>query len=133
MDVIIQTKPFIMFYCASSLGLQLSSKGKLIVKRLILALSFFTIILTLVNYNFVMNDLFGHPSRYGTFFTLVGFIYYYCSDRSGKALRNTIVLWICMLACMKVKSIGFFVIALFLTINMKRMFKSLRLNFKTIF
>lgn len=133
MDVIIQAKPFIMFYCASSLGLQLSGKGKLIVKRLILALSFFTIILTLVNYNFVMNDLFGHPSRYGTFFTLVGFIYYYCSDRSGKALRNTIVLWICMLACMKVKSIGFFVIALFLTINMKRMFKSLRLNFKTIF
>lgn len=133
MDVIIQAKPFIMFYCASSLGLQLSGKGKLIVKRLILALSFFTIILTLVNYKFVMNDFFGHPSRYGTFFTLAGFIYYYCSDRSRKALRNTVILWICMLACMKVKSIGFFVIAFFLIINMKKMFKSLRLNLKTIF
>ena len=133
MDVIIQAKPFIMFYCAESLGLQLSVKGKLVVKRLILALSFFTIMLTLVNYNFVMNDLFGHPSRYGTFFTLAGFIYYYCSDRSGKALRNTVILWIGMLACMKVKSIGFFVIAFFLTINVKRMFKSLRLNFKTLF
>lgn len=133
MDVIIQTKPFIMFYCASSLGLQLSDKGKLIIKKLILSLSFLTIALTLISYSFVMDELFGHPSRYGTFFTLAGFIYYYCSDRSRKALRNTVVLWICMLVCMKVKSIGFFVIAFFLTINIKRMFKSLRLNFKTIF
>ena len=133
MDVIIQIKPFIVFYCASSLGLQLSGKGKLIVKRLVLALSFFTMIITLVNYNFVMNDLFGHPSRYGSFFTLAGFIYYYCSDRSKKALRNTVALWACMLVCMKVKSIGFFVIAFFLTVNLKTMLKSLRLNFKTFF
>lgn len=133
MDVVIQTKPFVTFYCASLLGLQLSNKGKLVVKSLILTLSFLTIILTLVDYNFVMYNLFGHPSRYGTFFTLIGFIYYYCSDRSRKALRNTIILWICMLACMKVKSIGFFVIAFFMVINIKKMFKSSHFNFKTIF
>lgn len=133
MDVVIQTKPFVTFYCASLLGLQLSNKGKLVVKSLILTLSFLTIILTLVDYNFVMYNLFGHPSRYGTFFTLSGFIYYYCSDKSRKALRNTIILWICMLACMKVKSIAFFAIAFFLVINIKKMFKSFHLNFKTIF
>lgn len=133
MDVVIQTKPFITFYCASLLGLQLSNKEKLVVKNLILTLSLLTIILTLINYNFVMSNLFGHPSRYGTFFTLTGFIYYYCSDRSKKALRNTVILWICILACMKVKSIGFFVIAFFLIINIKKIFKSSHLNFKTIF
>ena len=133
MDVVIQTKPFVTFYCASLLGLQLSNKGKLVVKSLILTLSFLTIILTLVDYNFVMYNLFGHPSRYGTFFTLSGFIYYYCSDKSKKALRNTIILWVCMLACMKVKSIAFFAIAFFLIINIKKMFKSFHLNFKTIF
>ena len=133
MDVVIQTKPFVTFYCASLLGLQLSNKGKLVVKSLILTLSFLTIILTLVDYNFVMYNLFGHPSRYGTFFTLSGFIYYYCSDKSRKALRNTIILWICMLACMKVKSIAFFAIAFFLVINIKKMLKSFHLNFKTIF
>lgn len=133
MDVIIQTKPFIVFYCATTLNLQLSNKGKLYIRRLVLALSLLTIALTVADYNFVMNDLFGHPSRYGTFFTLTGFIYYYCSDRSKKALRNTVILWACMLACMKVKSIAFFVIAFFLTVNMRSMLKSLQLNIKTVF
>lgn len=131
MDVIIQTKPFIVFYCATTLNLQLSGKGKLYTKRIVLVLSLLTIALTAADYNFVMNDLFGHPSRYGTFFTVAGFIYYYCSDRSRKAVRNTVILWACMLACMKIKSVGFFVIAFFLTANIKNMMKSLRLNLKT--
>ena len=132
MDVIIQIKPFLVFYCAISLGLQLSQEGKKRVRWLVLLLLFITLILTIVNYNFTMCGLFGHPSRYGTFCTLAGFVYYYCSDRSDKSLKVTIIIWACMLACLKIKSVGFFVLAFLLTAYFSDIRKKIKFNVKTV-
>lgn len=132
MDLIIQVKPFLIYYCSVAMGLQLSQRGKRTVRHLINLLVFITFSLTIVNYDFVMVDIFGHSSRFGTFITIAGFLYYYCSDRSHRALRNTLIIWACMLFCMKVKSIGFFVLALFVILYFSNLRTKIKFNIKTL-
>ena len=92
-DAIIFLKPFVGFYAAIQLGMQMDDIQKQNVKKLVVVISVGMLAFSIIAYNYVMYSFMGHPSRFATLFQILGIIYFYCSDRSKKELLKTIIIF----------------------------------------
>lgn len=119
MDFTIQVKPFIAFYCAYKLNLGLTIKQRKGIKKLVLLLVIIVLIIACVDYDFAMYRLLGHTSRFATFYEVLGFTYFYCSDRNKKDLFITICIWCIGLLSMRSKCYGFVSISIALLYAVK--------------
>lgn len=113
-DAIIFLKPFVGFYAAIQLGMQMDNRQKKVVKKLVVVISVAMVAFTAIAYNYVMSSFMGHPSRFATIFQILGILYFYCSDRSKKELLKTIILFGCSLLSLRSKSYAFVGASVFL-------------------
>ena len=113
-DAIICLKPFVGFYAAIQLGMQMDDIQKQNVKRLVVVISVGMLTFSIIAYNYVMFLFMGHPSRFATLFQILGIIYFYCSDRSKKELLKTIILFGCSILSLRSKSFAFVGASVFL-------------------
>ena len=113
-DAIIFLKPFVGFYVATQLGMQMDDIQKQNVKRLVVVISVGMLAFSIIAYNYVMFSFMGHPSRFATLFQILGIIYFYCSDRSKKELLKTIIIFGCSILSLRSKSYAFVGASIFL-------------------
>lgn len=102
-DAIVQLKPFLGFFCAYSLRIELSSKQKRII-RYFCFFALFLLLLTTPDMFYFM----GHPTRYATAATFISMLYLYVSDFTKKNLAVTIAILFVAIFSGKAKAFGFF-------------------------
>ena len=113
-DAIIFLKPFVGFYAAIQLGMQMDDIQKQNVKKLVVVISVGMLAFSIIAYNYVMYSFMGHPSRFATLFQILGIIYFYCSDRSKKELLKTIIIFGFSILSLRSKSYAFVGASIFL-------------------
>jgi hypothetical protein len=89
LDFVLQSKPFIGFFCIYYSNQRFTEKQKLILNKLMLGLFFFTLGLLLVgvmmgSYEWSFSVFFQHPSRYGTAIIILSLFYLYTSKFTKK-------------------------------------------------
>lgn len=113
-DAVIYLKPFVGFYAAILLGLRMNERQKRTVKRMTVLISFAMTIACAVSYYAVIYTFMGHPSRLATLFQILGVTYFYCSDRSKKAILITMLIFGCSMLSLRSKSYAFVGAAVYL-------------------
>ena len=131
-DAIIYLKPFVGFYAAVVLGMNLNQKHKQMIKRLVVLIAVAMMAACAASYSYVMSDLMGHPARFATLFQVLGVTYLYCSNRNKKDIFITMLIWSCSIMSLRSKSYAFVAAACFVFyyLNAKRLEK---ISFSTIF
>lgn len=129
-DLIIQLKPYVIFYCALITGYNISEQQKKKIIKLVLAIA-----LIMLPYGFVYaytadGDAFIHPSRYATMYEMLTLTFLYCVKGQYRERLMAFAIVCIGLLSFRAKIIGFIVVFFYILFVQKR---KVRLNFKYLF
>lgn len=128
-DFVIETKPYIVFYCTYNLGLFLEDRQKKIIKKLIFLIFYVITLALMIDYTHTVECLFVHESRVATFYVILGIACYYCSQRKNIDLFVSVIIISLSLLSLKAKSVSFFcALCILMYLNKSRYFYKMRLN-----
>ena len=121
LDITLQAKPFLGFFCVFYAGQVMSPKQKKVLRHVVLALFFVSVVVVAIG--LLSGDLFRvlkwffmHPSRYGTAMVLLSLVYLYTSKFNGKNKILFLVMLSFGLFSAKGKFFGFYAFAVLFTI-----------------
>ncbi|KAA6338760.1 hypothetical protein EZS27_013259 [termite gut metagenome] len=127
-DFFIQIKPFIAFYSTYNIGINLTDKYKLYIKNICIIITIALIPVGVLGIDCIVSFM-GHPSRYATTLTILGFLYILCSEKTRKNTCIMFVIWAVGLLSMRSKIYGFYTISIFTFFFIN---KPLKYSFKTM-
>lgn len=110
-DLLVELKPFLGFYCASTIGTELTRKQKKIIQQACIV-SICLLLMTTPQIYFFM----GHPSRYATAAIFIAMLYLFVSDFNKKNLIVFILLLSVAIFSGRSKAFGFVMLASILSI-----------------
>ncbi len=133
MDLIIQMKPYLAFFCAYQLVPQFNPSQKKILKELCLVIWCLFLPLGIAGgFNEVIFDRFiDHPSCYAALITSISLVYLYCGNYTTKEKIIFLIMLSMGIASGRSKFYGFFATAFF-TIFYLGKIENLKLNFRNI-
>ncbi len=133
-DFFVEIKPFVAYYTAYSLKIELTPGEQKKIRLLccVLAISLLPIgINNLFGGNWIL--IFpGHTSRYASIYQILGFVYIAFSCQTNKDFRMTLLIMAGALLSGKSKAYGFYVILLLFVIYKESIIKKSLLSFKSI-
>ena len=123
-DFFIQIKPFIVFYSVYGLKLQISNyqakKIQSLCKRL--SICFFPVgLLFLFGYESSLRSIFGHPSRYASFYQIIGIVYLIYSAKNKSDFLMSLLIMSPGLFGGRSKTFGFLAAYVYLIFFRERM------------
>lgn len=133
MDLIIQMKPYLAFFCTYQLMPTFDKSQKKILKDLSILLWFLFVpigILGFINVNSLYHTV-GHPSCYAAIVTSLALIYLYCGDFTQKEKIIFITMLAIGIASGRSKFYGFLALAIFSVIYLGKV-ENIKLNAKNI-
>ena len=128
MDMVIQIKPFLGFYCAYIIAPRLSLEQRSFLAILAVLVGAFILLIGVSGQPYAF---FGHPSRLATAATVTAFLYFYCSFYSWSDILVFIIILSNGFFSTRAKFYGFWGVSVFLIIYLKMGYK-IKFNFKTI-
>lgn len=133
-DLVIQMKPYLVFFIVYQILPVFSDKNKKILKDICLAVWFLCVpfgIYGLVNIK-ILTLIWEHPTNYATVITTLAVTYLFLGDYSKKERIIFIIMLSAGIASGRAKFYGFFVMAVFAVIYLNDI-KRTQFNMKTIF
>ncbi|MDR0895075.1 MAG: hypothetical protein LBN06_07230 [Prevotellaceae bacterium] len=116
MDLVIEMKPFLGFYCTCLVAPRLTQRQKELFAVLALIVGGAMLIIGLTGQ---IEVVFGHPSRFATAATITAFVYLYCCAWTWRDLLVFMLLLSVGFFSTRSKFYGFWVVALFLIVYLK--------------
>lgn len=111
-DFFIQIKPFVIYYLCKDVDFYILENDRKRIKKvcLILFLSLLPIGIIYLHSDSYMQTFFGHPSRFGSFMSLIGMVYFWSSQKTKKDLVISMIMVTSSALSLRSKSFGFIVI-----------------------
>lgn len=136
MDIIIQIKPFVGFFCFYYAGIKFNKDQKIIIKWLVyvmLAFSVYTVFEGIITGNLQLTfcKYFAHESRFATGLVMLSLLYMFTSELTGRSILIFLAILTLGLLSAKGKFFGYYAASVMVMLFMKKDI-SLKLNLKTI-
>lgn len=125
-DAIVELKPFLGFFCAYTIGKELTKTQKRIIQYACYVSIFLLLLTTRDQYYFI-----GHPSRYATCATFIAMLYLYVSDFTKKNLIIFLAILSVAVLSTRSKAYGFVVFSTILSLLFYNNIR-FRLSFKYV-
>lgn len=112
-DFFIQIKPFLIYYICKDTKFYVSNKDKQRIKKICLVLAIMMLpigFLYFMNENPIMAEIFGHPSRFGSFMSLIGITYLWTSKKTKRDIIISCLIVLASVLSLRSKTFGFSVI-----------------------
>ena len=131
MDLIIQMKPYLAFFCIYQMMPQFNESQKKILKDLCLVL--WCVFLPIGLYGFldihIFNRIMGHPSCYAAIVTALSLTYLYCGNYSKKEKAIFLIMLFVGIASGRSKFYGFYALSIFMVFYLGKI-ENLKFNFR---
>ena len=131
MDLIIQMKPYLAFFCIYQMTPQFNENQKNTLKELCLVL--WCIFLPIGLYGFldihIFNRIMGHPSCYAAIVTALSLTYLYCGKYSKKEKAMFLLMLLVGIASGRSKFYGFYALSIFMIFYLGKI-ENLKFDFK---
>lgn len=133
-DFFVEIKPFVAYYTASSLMIELSDSERKKIRHICLILA---LLLLPVGINYLLGGNWmltmpGHPSRFASIYQILGLVYLAFSDQTNANYRISTFIMAGSLFSERSKAYGFFVIVLLILLYKDTFLKRKLLSFKII-
>jgi hypothetical protein len=135
LDVLLQAKPFIAFFCIYYSGQKMSEKEKYVLRIIVLILYGFALFALAASFmfrRFSLGLFFGHETRYATAIVILGLLYLYTSAFTWKNRIIFLLMLAAGLFSFKGKFFGFYAFSVLMVLIYNRHFY-LKVSFRNLF
>ena len=131
MDLIIQLKPYLAFFCTYQLSPQFNANQKKLLQDICLVIWFFFLPLGILGLGGerIFYHTVGHPSCYAASITALSLTYLYCSNYTMKEKLVFLIMLAAGISSGRSKFYGFFALATFTVFYLGKI-ENLKLNFR---
>jgi len=132
-DFVIQSKPYLSFFCVYAMRPVFSENQKTIIRQLIVLCSLYVFVIGAISlvYYEVITYTFGHVSRVATASTVLAMLYLYCSNFTKKDKYVFIFILAIGLLSTRSKHFGFFAISTLIVLYFNNVTK-MKFNFRNV-